>query len=270
MKKNKFVLIYVFIICLLVVTACTNDSKEVKNSKKVKDSDDYVTILVAAASSMEYSLSEIIQMFEGEYTWINVEATYDSSGKLQRQVEEGLDADLFLSAGIKQMDALKEEGLVDNDSIVDLLENKLVLIVPSFGESSVRGFENILEAETIAIGDPKSVPVGQYAEMIFTNMNIYSQVLEKASLATNVTQVLNWVGEGSADVGIVYSTDAATTDKVRVLEQAPEESLDARVIYPLGLVSSSKNKEAANLFIEYLQTKDVSQVFEEYGFSVID
>ena len=112
MKKNKFVLIYVFIICLLVVTACTNDSKEVKNSKKVKDSDDYVTILVAAASSMEYSLSEIIQMFEGEYTWINVEATYDSSGKLQRQVEEGLDADLFLSAGIKQMDTLKKKDLL--------------------------------------------------------------------------------------------------------------------------------------------------------------
>ncbi len=264
MKKRKLSLFLVFIMALFVVTSCAN------SSSKAKSKDENVTILLAAASSMEYSLNEVIKMFEVEYPMITVDVTYDSSGKLQTQIEEGLGADLFLPAGMKQMNALKDQELVDGDQVVELLENKVVLIVPKVGSSDVTGFSNILEAEAIVIGDPASVPAGQYAEVIFLNIGIYEEVLKKASLATNVTQVLNQVAEGSADAGIVYATDAATTDAVRVLEEAPEGSLDARVIYPIGLVSNSKNKEAAKVFIEYLQTKDGAEVFEEFGFSLVN
>ena len=264
MKKRNISLLFMIIASLLIVTACSNDAKNEKTENKKEP----IRILVAAAASMESSLNEIIDIFEEEYNWITVEVTYDSSGKLQTQIEEGLGADVFLSAAMKQMNALKEQELIDPDSVIELLENKLVLIIPVVGEGGVRGFNSILDAETIAIGDPASVPAGQYAEEIFKNMNIYDDVLGKASLGTNVTQVLNWVSEGSADAGIVYSTDAALADGVRVIEEAPEGTLDTKVIYPTGIVSSSENKEEAKLFIEYLQTENGAMVFEAFGFSL--
>ena len=225
-----------------------------------------VTILVAAAASMQPSLEEINALFESEYSWITVDGTYDSSGKLQTQIEEGLDADIFLSAATTQMDALKDENLVDEDSILQLLENKVVLIVPQNVESKVTSFDDILNADNIAIGDPASVPAGQYAKEIFENLGIYSDVEAKASLGTNVTEVLNWVAEGSADAGVVYATDAATTDQVLVVADAPEGTLANPVIYPIGIVSASQKKDAANLYIEFLQSEEVKAIFEKYGF----
>lgn len=227
-----------------------------------------VTILIAAAASMEKSLEELIPQFQEKYPWITVEGTYDSSGKLQTQIEEGLEADIFLSAAMKQMNALKDGNMIDADSIVELLENKVVLIVPAGVESKVTGFEDILNASTIAIGDPESVPAGQYAKKVFDSLGIYGKVAEKASLGTNVTEVLNWVAEGSADAGVVYATDAATSDKVTIISEAPEGSLDEKVIYPIGIVTASQKKEAADLFVEYLQSEEATNLFVSYGFSV--
>lgn len=225
-----------------------------------------ITILVAAAASMQPSLEELKSMFQDKYPWITVEGTYDSSGKLQTQIEEGLAADVFLSAAMKQMNALKEKSMVEEETIVQLLENKVVLIVPANVESKVTSFDDILNAEKIAIGDPASVPAGQYAKEIFDNLGIFSKVEEKASLGTNVTEVLNWVAEGSADAGVVYATDAATTDKVVVVANAPDGTLKDPVIYPIGIVSASQKKEAAKLYVEFLQSKDAKAIFEKYGF----
>ena len=227
-----------------------------------------VTILVAAAASLEYSYKDkLIPMFTEKYPWITVEGTYDSSGKLQTQIEEGLEADVFMSAATKQMNALKDESLVDADSIVDLLENKIVLIAPAGSEPAAKSFETVTDAATIAVGDPESVPVGQYSKEAFTNLGNWDAVSAKASLGTNVTEVLNWVAEGSADVGVVYATDAATTDKVQVVAEAPEGSLEKKVVYPVGIVSASQHKDAARLFVEFLQSDEALAVFEEYGFT---
>ena len=227
-----------------------------------------VTILVAAAASLEYSYKDkLIPMFTEKYPWITVEGTYDSSGKLQTQIEEGLEADVFMSAATKQMNALKDESLIDADSIVDLLENKIVLIAPAGSEPAAKSFETVTDAATIAVGDPESVPVGQYSKEAFTNLGNWDAVSAKASLGTNVTEVLNWVAEGSADVGVVYATDAATTDKVQVVAEAPEGSLEKKVVYPVGIVSASQHKDAARLFVEFLQSDEALAVFEEYGFT---
>ena len=244
----------------------TNQDKA-KNEVK-KDTQEPVTLLIAAAASMQPSLEEIKVVFQDKYPHITVESTYDSSGKLQTQIEEGLEADVFLSAGMKQMNALKDNKLVDEGSIIELLENKIVLIIPSGIESKVSGFDDILNAEHIAIGDPASVPAGQYAKEILEYLGNYEKVVEKASLGTNVTEVLNWVAQGSAEVGIVYATDAATTDKVTVIGYAPEVSLKQPVIYPIGIVSGTKNQEAAELYLEFLQSKECQLIFEMYGFLV--
>lgn len=224
-------------------------------------------ILVAAAASLEYAYEdELIPMFEEQNPDITVSGTYDSSGKLQTQIEEGMEADVFMSAATKQMDALTEEGMIEEDSVTDLLENKIVLITSADSQLELSSFEDITKADTIAIGDPASVPVGQYSEEALTNLGLWDQVLAKTSLGTNVTEVLNWVAEGSAQAGIVYATDAATTDKVKVVAEAPEDSLAESAIYPVGIVSASENKEAAEKFVEFLKSDEAIQIFEDYGF----
>lgn len=229
--------------------------------------DEKTEILVAAAASLEYAYEdELIPMFEEQNPDITVSGTYDSSGKLQTQIEEGMEADVFMSAATKQMDALTEEGMIEEDSVTDLLENKIVLIISADSQLELSSFEDITKADTIAIGDPASVPVGQYSEEALTNLGLWDQVLAKASLGTNVTEVLNWVAEGSAQAGIVYATDAATTDKVKVVAEAPEDSLAEPDIYPVGIVSASENKEAAEKFVEFLKSDEAIQIFEDYGF----
>lgn len=245
-----------------------SEAEEASEEETTEAAGEETTILVAAAASLKYSYDdELIPMFEEANPGIKVEATYDSSGKLQTQIEEGLDADVFMSAAVKQMNALKDEDMVDADSIVELLENKIVLIVPEGLEAKVTSFEDITNADTIAVGDPESVPAGQYAKEALTSLGIWDEVEAKSTKGTNVTEVLNWVAEGSADAGIVYATDAATTENVKVIAEAPEGSLSAKVIYPVGIVSASTKKEAAQKFVDFLQSEDAIKVFESYGFS---
>ena len=257
----------------VIVFGCGSNSADEENTKNTsadaqdEEKEESVELLIAAAASLEYSYEdELIPMFEEENPGITVKGTYDSSGKLQTQIEEGIEADVFMSAATKQMNALVEESLVDKDSVVNLLENKIVLITSVDSGLELSDFTDITKAETIAIGDPASVPVGQYSEEALTNLGLWEEVSAKASFGTNVTEVLNWGAEGSADAGIVYATDAATTDKVKVVAEAPAESLAEPAIYPVGVVTASANKEAAQKFVEFLQSEEAIKVFEEYGF----
>lgn len=227
-----------------------------------------VTLLVAAAASLEYSFKEqLIPMFRQKYPWVTVEGTYDSSGKLQTQMEEGMQADVFMSAAMKQMNALEEKGLIEKGSAVPLLENQLVLIVPAKGESAIKTFADVDKAQHLALGDPESVPAGQYAKEALTNLGLWDKVQANASYGTNVTEVLGWVAAGSADAGLVYATDAATNPNVTVVQTAPAGSLAQKVLYPVGVVAGSAHKTEAALFVEFLQSPEALKVFEDYGFT---
>lgn len=230
---------------------------------------DSTKIMIAAAASLQYSLEEeLIPMFEEKNPGITVEGTYDSSGKLQTQIESGIEADLFFSAATKQMDALNGEGLINSDSIVNLLKNKLVLIVPTDSSAGLTKFEDVAKADKIAIGDPASVPAGQYAQEALTTLGLWDKVSAKASLGTNVTEVLNWVSEGSADAGLVYATDAATIpDKVKVIAEAPSGSLKSDILYPVAILKNSTKQEAAQKFMDFLASDEAITVFEKYGFT---
>lgn len=276
MKRNKIsrLLAVSMSVCLLAagVTGCSSsqeDSADQTAEENTSETEGEETeILVAAAASLEYAYEEeLIPMFEEENPGVTVKGTYDSSGKLQTQIEEGLEADVFMSAATQQMDALTEEGFVDGESVTDLLENQIVLITSAENELGLAEFTDITKADTIAIGDPASVPAGQYAQESLTSLGIWDEVLAKSSLGTNVTEVLNWVAEGSAQAGIVYATDAATTDNVKVIAQAPEGSLAEPAIYPVGLVSASAHQEEAQAFLDFLQSDEAMAVFEAYGFT---
>lgn len=268
MKKRKIYLAAALCVAMLAgsLSGCSSAEKE-ESTKQSADQKESCELMVAAAASLEYAFEEqLIPMFEKAHPEVTVKGTYDSSGKLQTQIEEGLEADLFMSAAMQQMGALTEENLVDPSSVRKLLENQIVLITPSEDGLDLADFTDITEADTIAIGDPASVPAGQYAREALTSLGLWEEVLSKASLGTNVTEVLNWVAEGSAQAGVVYATDAATTDRVKVAAAAPEGSLSEPVIYPAGLVQASGNKEEAGVFLEFLQSEEALKVFEKYGF----
>ena len=249
--------------------AAKDETTAAESSVAATEAAEETEILVAAAASLKNAYEEeLIPMFEEQYPGVTVKGTYDSSGKLQTQIEEGLEADVFMSAAKKQMKALDEEGMIDSDSIVDLLENKIVLIVPTDSDKGIQSFEDIVKADSIALGDPASVPAGQYSEEALTNLGLWDQIQDKTSFGTNVTEVLSQVAAGSVDAGIVYATDAASmADQVEVVAEAPEGSLKTRVIYPVAVVKDSANAEVAANFVEFLTTDEAMKVFEAYGFS---
>lgn len=253
----------------VATTAAETTAEETTAKETTAASGEETEILVAAAASLKNAYEDkLIPMFEEANPGVTVKGTYDSSGKLQTQIEEGLDADVFMSAATKQMKALDEEGMIASDTITDLLENKIVLIVPAGNEKKLEKFEDIEKADSIALGDPASVPAGQYSEEALTNLGIWDKIQDKVSFGTNVTEVLNQVAAASADAGIVYATDAASmADKVEVVAEAPEGSLSKKVIYPVAVVKGTAHEEVAKEFVAFLQTDKAITVFEDYGFS---
>ncbi len=256
-------------------TTATTEAGTTEAEKAEKEEDpEEVELLVAAAASLKNAYEEeLIPMFQeaNPGVTVKVEGTYDGSGKLQTQIEEGLGADVFMSAAVKQMDALDEEGMIVSDTITDLLENKIVLIVPAGQEGSLSAFEDIADAASIALGDPESVPAGQYAQEALTSLGVWDGIQDKVSFGTNVTEVLNQVAAASADAGIVYATDAASmADQVTVVAEAPEGSLAKKVIYPVAVVKATAHEEQAKAFVEFLKTEDAIAVFESYGFAAVE
>ena len=250
-------------------TAEETTAEETTAKETTAASGEETEILVAAAASLKNAYEDkLIPMFEEANPGVTVKGTYDSSGKLQTQIEEGLEADVFMSAAKKQMTALDEEGMIASDTITDLLENKIVLIVPTGNEKKLEKFEDIENADSIALGDPASVPAGQYAQEALTNLGIWDKIQDKVSFGTNVTEVLNQVAAASADAGIVYATDAASmADQVEVVAEAPEGSLAKKVIYPVAVVKGTAHEKVAKEFVAFLQTDKAITVFEDYGFS---
>ncbi len=225
-----------------------------------------VEILVAAAASLQNSMEELGKLYQSANPGTTVTFTFGSSGTLQEQIEQGAPADVFMSAALKQMKVLEEKGLILNDTKIELLENKVVLIVPKDSALDIKGFDDILMAPTIALGDPESVPVGQYSEEIFTSLNMLDDVKKQANYAKDVTEVLTWVSTGNAEAGVVYATDAMSSKDVTVVAEAPEGST-SKVLYPVAVVKDTKEEEAAKAFVDYLASKEALAVFEKYGFT---
>lgn len=243
---------------------------EVQGDKELKGE-----VYAFIAASLSNSMEEIQKDFNELYPNVTIYYSADSSGTLQTQIEEGARCDLFFSAADKQMDALTEEKLTKEDTVVDLLENKVVLIKPKDGKTKVTGFENVTDAENMALAG-EDVPVGQYSREIFTNLGIMDKVNEmEINECKNVTDVLAAVSEGSNEIGVVYATDAASVaDKVEILAEAPADSLQTPVLYPVGLIedkeASEDDTKAAEAFLDYVESYAAIKVFEDYGFTAYE
>ena len=240
-----------------------------------------VELYVFAAASMQESLDQVIKAYKAVAPEVAVVVTYDSSGTLKTQIQEGADCDVFISAAPKQMNQLDAEGgeentegldLVNSATRLDLLENKVTLAVPEGNPKGIESFDQL--AELLASGDVflamgnSDVPVGQYTQKIFTYYGLNEETLASSGVLTygsNVKEVTTQVSEGTVDCGVIYATDAFSAG-LTVVDEATAE-MCGQVIYPAAVMKNSANPDAAKAFLDFLSTDEAMACFEAVGFS---
>lgn len=270
--KMKQKIISIALLVLLVCglfAGCNNNNSNNNNDANNNQQTEQTELLISAAASMTDVLQEIKQNYEAEHKDVKLTYTFGGSGALQTQIEEGAPVDIFMSAAQKQMTALEEKGKIISDTKKTLLVNKVVLIKPKGSDLAITDFASLTDASVgkIALGDPASVPVGQYSEEIFTSLDILDEMKAKAVYASDVRTVLTWVESGEVDCGIVYATDAASSDNIDIICEAPEGS-HTLVTYPVAVIEGSQKVDQAKAFLDYLSTDEAKTVFEKYGFAM--
>lgn len=249
-------------------SSSSSSSSTAVNPDKLKSA----TINVFIAASLANVMDDLAASYNKSQPDITIQFNADSSGTLQKQIEEGAECDMLFSAATDKVDTLDTDGFTVSGTRVDLLENKVVLIKAKGSTTTVTGFENITDAANLALAG-EDVPVGKYARKIFTSLGIMDAVNSmEINECANVTAVLTAVAEGSNEVGVVYQTDAASMpDDVEVIAEAPAGSMDTAV-YPVVLIKNSKQsddmKAAAENFLKYLQSDEAKKTFVKYGFTI--
>jgi molybdate transport system substrate-binding protein len=226
-------------------------------------------ITVAAATSLSDAFIEIGNSFEANHRAIAVNFNFAASGTLQRQIERGAPADVFASAANQQMDALEEQDLLLAGSRQRFARNQVVVVVAGKTNS---GIDELTDLENdsiqrIAIGNPATVPAGAYGKAVLESVNLYQSLsdAQKLVFGENVRQVLTYVEQGNAPVGIVYATDAAIAPKLEVAVRiSPQRSGD--IEYPIATVKQSQNPEAAQTFIDFVTSSQGQEILQSYGF----
>ncbi|HEX7173895.1 MAG TPA: molybdate ABC transporter substrate-binding protein [Pyrinomonadaceae bacterium] len=225
-------------------------------------------LTVSAAVSLKDAFSETGNLYKAR-TGKTVNFNFGASGALQRQIEVGAPVDVFASAGTQQMDALAGRGLLDEASRRDFARNTLVLIVPPDSPLNLTAFADLADArvQKIAVGNPKTVPAGQYTEQVFNHVNLRDKLQAKLILAEDVRQVLDYVVRGEVEAGVVYATDArAAGDRVRVVATAAED-MHAPILYPIAVIKQSTQKLTAQEFVNLVAGAEGQSILRKYGFA---
>ena len=268
----------------LALTACGGNSDTTSGGTAddtAETTAEPVELYVFAAASLEESLNQVIAAYKAVAPEVTVVATYDSSGTLKTQIQEGADCDVFISAAPKQMNQLDAEGgeentegldLVDSATRLDLLENKVTLAVPEGNPKGIESFDQL--AELLAAGDVflamgnSDVPVGQYTQKIFTYYGLDEASLASAGVLTygsNVKEVTTQVSEGTVDCGVIYATDAFSAG-LTVVDEATAD-MCGQVIYPAAVLKNSASPDEARAFLDFLSTDEAMACFQAVGFS---
>jgi molybdate transport system substrate-binding protein len=224
-------------------------------------------ILVSAAISLKDAFEEIGAIYERQ-TGVTVRFNLGSSGLLQKQIEAGAPVDIFASAGEKQMDDLQAKGFIEAKTRHAFAQNDLVLVVPVGSKISIHSFKDLVRPEItrIAIGNPKTVPAGEYAQEALKNLKLLDALQSRFVLAENVRQVLDYVSRGEVDAGIVYASDrAAAHGKAVLAAQAPEGS-HRPILYPIAAIKGTARADNARRFIDLTLSKAGQSILAKYNF----
>jgi molybdate transport system substrate-binding protein len=227
-------------------------------------------ITVSAAISLKNAFEDIGRIFQDRNPGVRLLFNFGASGDLARQIEVGAPVDVFASAAQKDMDDLDQKNMIIKGTRKDFTGNSLVLIIPTKSAIPLTSFNDFRrgEIQKIAIGNPKTVPAGRYAEDALRYFNLWEGMKDKLIFAENVRQVLDYVAREEVDAGIVYSSDVLVRAKeVRIAAEAPEQS-HRRVVYPIAVVKGSKQEAVAREFIAAVISRQGEQILERYGFRV--
>lgn len=256
MFKNVCVLILVSLSVLLTARMSLSGSPE--------------EITVSAAMSLKNAFEEIGKAYHAK-TGNKAVFNFGASGSLARQIEAGAPVDVFASAALKDMDSLQKNGLIDPDTRNNFAGNTIVLIVPAQSRLEIQSFDDLkrTEVKRIAIGDPKTVPAGRYAEEIISYYAMTTAVKDKLIFTKNVRQALDYAARGEVDAAIVYASDAAVrASEVKIAAIALQEN-HTPVIYPIAAIKNSKKMQAANAFIEYVLSAEGIRILQKHGFKTV-
>lgn len=246
----------------LLFAACTNTQKPVVQNQNTTE------ITVSAAASLQDAFREIGALYERQ-TGVKINFNFAASGALQQQIEQGAPVDVFASAGQQQLDKLQEKDLIVPETRRDFVKNELVFIVAkTSGEST---FKEFLRNETarMAIGNPKTVPAGVYAEEQLRHLGVWKKLEPRLIFAEDVRQVLDYVARGETEFGMVYVSDAKTAaDKVRVFGRVEIDS--DPILYPIAVVKNSRNQSAAAKFIELVVSREGQAILQKQGFMTVN
>jgi len=239
-------------------------------------SPDELTVFTAA--SLTGAFGEIGEMYENE-TGIHVAFNFDGSQALRTQLENGAYADVFASANMKQMNALRESGVVNNSSVAIFTKNKLALIVPKDNPANIRNLTDLARPGVKIVMGTKDVPVGDYALQIIAklgNDSAYGPDYETDVLAnvisqeTNVNYVVTKVALGEADAGFAYVSDV-TQDMISKIDKIviPDE-YNIIAEYPMGMLMESKYPAESQRFMDLVMSDEGRAVLEKYGFDPVE
>jgi len=225
------------------------------------------TLTLSVAASLKDAIVEVEAAYNQDHPAIGFRNNFGSSGTLAGEIEQGAPVDAFVSAASRQMNDLEAKGLIAPGTRRDLLRNELVLIAPP--DSQLRDFEGLTDRSVrlIALGDPGSVPAGEYGRQTLQALHLYDKIGAKLVLGKDVRQVLTYVETGNTDAGLVYSTDARISGKVRVVAVAPESTHDP-IVYPAAVLKSSRHPEAARKFTDFLGSPTAKAIFIKHGFTI--
>ncbi len=257
MFKNACVPVLVFLSVLLTAGISLAESQK--------------EITVSVAISLKNAFEEIGKLYEAKNKGTKVVFNFGASGDLIRQIEGGAPVDVFASAAQKDMDSIEQKGMIMKDTRVNIAANTVVLVVPAGLKAKIKSFEGLTSGEInrIAVGNPKTVPAGRYAQEVFKYYKVAEAIKDKLVFAENVRQVLDYVARGEVDAGIVYSTDAMVRSKeVKIVATAPEAS-HKPVVYPVAVVKGSKNEASAKEFVALVVSREGKRILEKYGFRLI-
>ncbi|MEO3947379.1 molybdate ABC transporter substrate-binding protein [Gorillibacterium sp. CAU 1737] len=226
-----------------------------------------VQLLVPAAASLTESLEEIQPLYEASHPGVKLAFNFGASGTLQKQIEQGAKADLFLSAGAKQMKALVEGKLIDASTRKDILLNELVLVVPTEGGEDITSLDDLKAAsfKKLAVGTPESVPAGTYTKETLEKAGLWTALEPKMVFTKDVKQVLNYVETGNTEAGFVYKSDALASTKAKIALTI-DKSLHSSITYPIGILQATEHRAEAQALYDYLISPEAVAIFVKHGF----
>lgn len=250
--KMKIIL---YLIISIFLFSCSNNKKE--------------NIIVFASTSLMNPLTKICNNYQKE-TGKKIECSFDSSGRLRNKIQSGADTDLYFSSSINEMNVLKDENFLYNDSITNILGNKIVLVMPKDLNIDIKSFLDLTnnDIKQIAIGESMTSSIGRYTEEILNNLDIYNIIADKIIFGKDTKEVIELVRNDKIECGIVYKTEAILNNNndLKILAEAADYT---DIVYSIAILKNTLKEKEARDFIDYLCSEESLNILKDYGFDII-